>query len=48
MINTAVDPAIKATSILITNTSGLNQLTLVKDALEIICYNLTPLNLIAI
>ena len=33
MINTAVDPAIKATSILITNTSGLNQLTLVKDAL---------------
>ena len=33
MINTAVDPAIKVTSILITNTSGLNQLTLVKDAL---------------
>lgn len=33
MINTAVDPAIKATSLLITNTSGFNKLSLVKDAL---------------
>lgn len=33
MINTAVDPAIKSSSILITNTSGFNKLSLVKDAL---------------
>ncbi|MDR9868388.1 phage major capsid protein [Lactococcus cremoris] len=33
MINTSVDPAIKATSILMTNSSGFNKLSLVKDAL---------------
>jgi phage major capsid protein, HK97 family len=33
MINTSVDPAIKSTSILMTNTSGFNKLSLVKDAL---------------
>lgn len=33
MINTAVDPAIKATSILLTNTSGFNALSQVKDAM---------------
>lgn len=33
MINTAVDPAIKSTSILMTNTSGFNALSLVKDAM---------------
>lgn len=33
MINTAVDPAIKATSFLMTNTSGLNVLSEVKDAM---------------
>lgn len=31
MINTSVDPAIKATSFLMTNTSGMNKLSLVKD-----------------
>ncbi|MCT4489372.1 phage major capsid protein [Levilactobacillus parabrevis] len=33
MINTAVDPAIKSTSFLMTNTSGLNVLSEVKDAM---------------
>ncbi|WP_436649505.1 phage major capsid protein, partial [Lactiplantibacillus plantarum] len=33
MINTAVDPAIKATSFLLTNTSGYNELCKVKDAM---------------
>ncbi|MDO8183314.1 phage major capsid protein, partial [Lactiplantibacillus plantarum] len=33
MINTAVDPAIKATSFLLTNTSGCNELCKVKDAM---------------
>lgn len=33
MINTSVDPAIKATSFLMTNTSGLNVLSQVKDAM---------------
>lgn len=33
MINTSVAPAIKATSLLLTNTSGFNKLSLVKDAL---------------
>lgn len=32
MINTSVDPAIKATSILMTNTSGYDKLTKIKDA----------------
>lgn len=32
MINTAVDPAVKATSILLTNVSGFNKLALVKTA----------------
>lgn len=33
MINTAVDPAIKSTSFLLTNTSGCNELCKVKDAM---------------
>ncbi|WP_087842906.1 phage major capsid protein, partial [Lactiplantibacillus plantarum] len=33
MINTAVDPAIKSTSFLMTNTSGFNELSEVKDAM---------------
>lgn len=33
MINTAVDPAIKSTSFLMTNTSGFNMLSEVKDAM---------------
>lgn len=33
MINTAVDPAIKSTSVLMTNTSGFNVLSEVKDAM---------------
>ena len=33
MINTAVDPAIKSTSFLMTNTSGFNVLSEVKDAM---------------
>ncbi|MFK4973710.1 phage major capsid protein [Lactococcus garvieae] len=32
MINTSVDPAIKATSVLMTNTSGYDKLTKIKDA----------------
>ncbi|KAA8718815.1 phage major capsid protein [Lactococcus garvieae subsp. garvieae] len=33
MINTAVDPAIKGTSFIMTNTSGMNELALVKNAI---------------
>ena len=48
MINTSVDPAIIATSSLLTNQSGLNKLALVKTAEGKYCSNQTQLNLIHI